>query len=148
MKAKHWLYLVLFIVGMSVLSFGCHWFGDGAATMHKEFDPSAMLKKYEWFRNQSQYIATATQNVTNQRNLAEKIKSQFEVDNGTDHKSWDQDTRHAYQSKLDFSEQQALALVATRNSLVADYNAESSKFNWAPFKDSTNAPPKKFEEIK
>lgn len=48
--------IILGILLISALSLGlltCGWFGDGLNTVHKEYDPSAMLKKYEWFKNQS-----------------------------------------------------------------------------------------------
>jgi hypothetical protein len=104
------------------------------------------LKKYEWFKDQSERIQKMDKDIVNTTKLREGIREQFEADYGKEHVKWDVLTKEKYQSKMDLSDQMYLATIAQRNSLVAEYNAQSSKFNWAPFKSKTDLPPVAFEE--
>ena len=148
-------YIVAFLFGFFILGIffrGCGlvngWMDDGVKTIHQEYDPSAMLKKYEWFKNESERIKKMDQDIANTSKLRDGVKSQFESDNGKDHTKWDPITKKQYQEKVDLQDQMYLSTVAQRNSIVADYNAQSSKFNWEPFKSKTDLPPTTFETIK
>jgi len=144
---KKYLFVALAFIG--ILSLGsCRFVDDGIETAHKEFDPSAMLRKYEWFKNQSEYILKSEKDITNAKTLRDGIRTQFEADNGKDHKSWDPVTKKQYQDKVDLQDQMVTATVSQCNKIIADYNAQSSKFNWAHFKDHNDLPPTSFEEIK
>lgn len=144
---KKYIFIALSLV--SILSFNsCNFVNDGVATAHKEYDPSAMLKKYEWFKNQSEYILKMDKDIANAKTLRDQVRAQFEGDNGKDHSKWDPITKSQYQEKVNLQDQMVLATVAQRNTIVADYNAQSSKFNWEPFKSKTDLPATSFEEIK
>jgi hypothetical protein len=136
------------LIGLYITTSSCRFVDDGVETAHQEYDPSAMLKKYEWFKNQSARIQKMDQDITNAKTLRDGIRSQFEADNGKDHKSWDPVTRKQYQDKVDLQDQMVTATVSQRNSIVADYNAQSAKFNWASFKTNDDLPPTTFEAIK
>jgi hypothetical protein len=148
MKKLLLLIVGVILLGIIVTTSSCRWINDGVETAHQEYDPSAMLKKYEWFKNQSQRIQKMDQDISNAKTLRDGIRGQFESDNGKDHKSWDPVTRKQYQDKVDLQDQMVNATVSQRNSIVADYNAQSSKFNWAPFKTEHDLPPTTFEVIK
>lgn len=141
-------YFVLVVITFGALGFALNWFGDATQTVHKEYDPSAMLKKYEWFKNQSERILKMDKDIDNIRISRNSVKTQFEQDNGSDHTKWDMIVKVSYQDKLNLQEQMLLATVSQRNGIVADYNAQSSKFNWEPFKSKTDLPPVSFESIK
>lgn len=136
------------LMGLYITTTSCQFVDDGVRTAHQEYDPSAMLKKYEWFKNQSARIQKMDQDIANSKKLRDGIKGQFEADNGKDHKSWDPVTRKQYQDKVDLQDQMVMATVSQRNSIVADYNAQSAKFNWSSFKTNDDLPPTTFEVIK
>lgn len=147
--------IVAVVLGLFVLSLtlrGCGfvsgWMDDAQKTAHKEYDASAMLKKYEWFKDQSQRIQKMDQDIANTSKLRDGVREQFELDNGKDHTKWDPITKKQYQEKVDLSDQMYLSTVAQRNSIVAEYNSQSSKFNWSPFKSKMDLPPTTFDEIK
>ena len=144
---KKFLFIMLAFVGIVSLG-SCGFVDDGVRTAHNEFDPSAMLKKYEWFKNQTQFIQKSQKDIANAKTLRDGIKAQFEEDNGKNHTSWDPVTKNQYQSKVDLQDQMVMAITATCNGIIADYNAQSSKFNWAYFKDKSDLPPTSFETIK
>lgn len=86
--------------------------------------------------------------IANAPSVRDGVRSQFEADNGKDHTKWDPVTKQNFNDKVNLTEQQVLATIAQRNSIVVDYNAQSSKFNWEPFKSKTDLPPTTFETIK
>lgn len=145
--------IVAAIIGfvlMSLILRGCGfagaWMDDAAKTAHKEYDASAMLKKYEWFKDQSQRIQKMDQDIANTKTQVDKVRIEFERDNGTVHANWDPITKKQYNEKIGMTESMYMATVSQRNSLVADYNSQSSKFNWEPFKSKTDLPPMQFTE--
>lgn len=148
MRKQLFVIIGIILLGMLITASSCRWVNDGVETAHQEYDPSAMLKKYEWFKNQSARIQKMDQDIANAKTLRDGIKAQFEADNGKDHKSWDPVTRKQYQDKVDLQDQMVMANVSQRNSVVADYNAQSAKFNWSSFKTNDNLPPTTFEVIK
>ena len=132
---------------LSIVLFTCNWAGDGLNTVHKEYDPSAMLKKYEWFKNQSAHILKAKQDIQNLKSESD-IKGQYETDNGKDHSKWSPIALNSYQEEVSMNKQQRLAQVSNTNSLITEYNAQSAKFTWAGFRTRDDLPPQSFEEVK
>ncbi len=146
--------IALFILGLTALWIGCgtcNYAGraikDGVETAHKEFDPSAMLKKYEWFKNQSQFILKAQKDIENLKSES-NIRQEFEADNGKNHSAWSPIVQNSYQNVLEQNRQQRLALVSNTNKLIADYNAQSAKFTWDKFLTRDDLPPQTFSDVK
>lgn len=148
MKKLIFVIMGFILMGLYITTSSCRFVSDGVETAHQEYDPSAMLRKYEWFKHQSQRIQKMDHDVLNAKTLRDGIKSQFENDNGKDHKLWDPVTRKQYQDKVDLQDQMVNAIISQRNTIVADYNAQSSKFNWSSFKTQDDLPPTTFETIK
>jgi hypothetical protein len=140
--------ILLFGLVLRGCGFAGGWLDDAQKTAHKEYDASAMLKKYEWFKDQSQRIQKMDQDIFNTAKLRDGVREQFELDNGKDHTKWDPITKKQYQDKVNLSDEMYLSTVAQRNSIVAEYNSQSSKFNWSPFKSKMDLPPTTFDEIK
>lgn len=89
--------------------------GNAADTVHKEFSPSALLKKYEYFKDLSAAIDSKRADLN-----AYKTNLQ-------DYKITDKDSRFYYEQ----SKAEAMGILMMHNQLVADYNAGMSKFNYA-----------------
>lgn len=107
------------IIGFSTLAIICvsiiRSCGDTADTIHKEFSASALLKKYEYFKDLSAAI--------------DKKRADLNVykSNLQDYKITDKDSRFYYEQ----SKAEAMGILMMYNQLVADYNAGMSKFNYA-----------------
>lgn len=142
--------IVLVILALGLISLGlftCNWVGNGVQTVHQEYDPSVMLKKYEWFKNQSAFITKAQKDIANLKSESD-VRGQYEQDNGKNHSTWSPIVVNAYQDEVSMNKQQRLALVSNTNKLIADYNAQSAKFTWTSFKTRDDLPPQTYEDVK
>jgi hypothetical protein len=104
------IFILAIIVGSIIRS--C---GNTADTIHKEFSASALLKKYEYFKDLSAAIDSKRADLNAYKaNLQEyKIK--------------DKDDKFYYEQ----SKAEAMGILMMHNQLVADYNSGMSKFNYA-----------------
>lgn len=86
--------------------------GDGANVIQKEFSPSAMLKKYEYFKDLSSAIdeKRATIQVYESQLAGVKDRESFQ-----------------YQQ----TQAEMMGLISMHNSLCSEYNSAMSKFNYA-----------------
>jgi hypothetical protein len=116
--------IVIFIVAaITSLSFLLGWCGETASVAQKELGASALLKKYEWFKNASAGLdeKVATVQVYEARNKS------MRADYGKDVGKWPRDVREQnaiWQSEL-------AGVKASYNMLAAEYNANMAKINWA-----------------
>lgn len=120
-KAILWiagLAAVIMLVGIPL-----GWFSESAQVAKQEFGPQASLVKYEWFKDASAELEKKKADIA----LYEGRLTSFEIDYGRDRTRWPRDVRE--QSNQARSEY--LGVVASYNSLAAEYNANSSKFNWS-----------------
>lgn len=121
MKAKYIGYGFLVIV----LIFIIFWVGGLFNVAHEEFSPKAMLHKYEWFKQQH----TQMEQIKNMITRTEADAAQFKEDNGKEMSKWDWATKDEWYRLSSvvrgYKEQY--------NSMAAEYNENSSKFNWKGF---------------
>lgn len=91
--------------------------------IQKEFYPSALLQKYEWFKDASAALdkKQADLGVYNARLLDLKQAHEGEV-----RSKWPRDDREQYS----IWSSEAAGIKASYNQLAAEYNAEMVKFNW------------------
>ncbi len=86
--------------------------GDASNVVQKEFSPSAMLKKYEYFKDLSSAI-------DEKRATIDVYESQLK--GITDHSDFQ------YQQ----TQAEMMGLISMHNSLCSEYNSAMSKFNYA-----------------
>lgn len=103
------------IIGLIISFSALRYCGNAADTMHKEFSASALLKKYEYFKDLSAAIDSKRADLN-----AYKANLQ-------DYKITDKDSRFYYEQ----SKAEAMGILMMHNNLVAEYNAGMSKFNYA-----------------
>ncbi len=104
----------------------CWFVNDARETAKEEFSPSAMLKKYEWFKNTS---AELQKKLSDIEVYQANINIMTEDYAGTKRKDWDRTDKEQFnQWRIELA-----GIKASYNSLVAEYNAQSSKFNWERF---------------
>ncbi len=123
-----WVLVAVLICGIgSIAATSMGFFTDAVATAKKEFSGSAMLKKYEWFKDAAEQIRKKKADVTMYQSRIDRFGSIDNLDR-TDRES------------LMVWEQELLGVRASLNGLVAEYNAQSSKFNWSAFDTNESVP--------
>jgi hypothetical protein len=107
------------IVGIFILTIICfsmlRFCGNAADTVHNEFSASALLKKYEYFKDLSAAIDSKRADLN-----AYKTNLQ-------DYNPKDKDDKFYYEQ----SKAEAMGILMIYNQLVSDYNAGMSKFNYS-----------------
>lgn len=101
---------ILVIVCVSIIR-SC---GDTADVIHKEFSTSALLKKYEYFKDLSAAI-------DKKRADLDAYKANLK-----DYNVKDKDDKFYYEQ----SKMEAMGILTMYNQLVSEYNAGMSKFNY------------------
>lgn len=118
------LFGILFFGALGALGFVFSMFSEAGTVAQKEFGATALLKKYEWFKDASAQLdqKLATGKVYESRFAS--ISSGYP--NGTSRSAWAREDREQFstwQSEL-------AGIKASYNDLAAQYNAEMVKFNW------------------
>jgi hypothetical protein len=137
--------ILLWIVGITIvivpIGFALGWFGEVASVAKKEFGPKAALQKYEWFKEAAQQLNAKRMDIENYSSVLQSM----EKDYGDKRKSdWPRDVRNEFSQR----KSELAGLITAYNALVAEYMAESKKFNWALFEDMEDRPPLNFSEYK
>lgn len=110
-KQKHMKQL-LFILMMALCLPSCM---DAVDTAYKEYKPSSLLKKYEWFKNQAAAIDKKRADI-------EVYRAELK---GYDTK--DKDNKFYIEQR----KSELLGIISMHNELCAEYNAQMVKFNYA-----------------
>lgn len=140
------LFIVLLAVVLSVAGWVLGWFSKAGQVAQQQFGPDAMLKKYEWFKEQSAAIKKMEADIDMFKQREQKVKEQY-AGYGDDMTKWPPDVRVQYNHAAEQSRDDRLAVTSQRNNLVRDYNAASSKFNWEPFLKNADRPDQSYKEL-
>lgn len=127
------------IASISAVGFVFGIFGETAQVAKEEFGAKASLKKYEWFKDASASISKQKTNVMEYQQRIKSFESDYE---GVKKSEWPRDERQEYNQL----KSELVGIKQIYNDTVAEYNAQSSKFNWSMY-DQTNGDvvPKSFE---
>lgn len=115
--------IILIGVGLSIFGYCAGWFSETATVAQAEFGPSAMLKKYEWFKDASAQLEKKQADITVYEG---RIKAMDDTYKGVSRLKWPREDREQY----NIWSSEVAGVKASYNSLAADYNAEMAKFNW------------------
>lgn len=99
-----------------------------------ELSPGRSLHKYEWFKNQYNAIEQLHTQIENATEQVEQYRQLY-----GEPSTWSFSVHEEY-ARL---QSVRSGYISKHNKLVAEYNAESSKFNWEIFK--TNDLPEKID---
>jgi hypothetical protein len=143
-----WKLFILFALISIVLSgtgyiFG--WFGEAAKVAQDEFGPEKALAKYEWFINQSNSIEKMDQDIVLFKGRVDTVSKKYQG-YGKKMILWPPHIQVQFNREKQQADEDLLAIVSQRNNLVKEYNAQSSKFNWAPFHTRPDVPNKQFHK--
>lgn len=128
MKYTAYGFLVLFCFFVLSVFFGV-WNYTGRVvdnaveTAHEQFDPSVLLKKYEWFKDAA---AALDKKNADMRVYAARLKTLEESYKGSPRRTWARDDREQY--NIWASEEAGVK--ASFNQVAAEYNAQMAKFNY------------------
>lgn len=98
---------------------GCRWSGCGVA--EDQFAPDALLHKYEWFKNQHNSIKQIGVRTDQSKQAVEDYKRMM-----GDPSKWNF-SQHEEYGRLSTTHS---GYLSQYNALAAEYNSQSSKFNW------------------
>jgi hypothetical protein len=118
--------VLAFIIGViffSIVSKGCSYLGKAAAVAEQQVDPALLLKRYEWFKNVAAQCDKKLADIEVYKSRLVMIKRDYE---GVPRIDWDRPDKEQF----NIWEQEVAGVVASYNSLAAEYNAAMSKLNY------------------
>lgn len=114
---KYIFAFLIFTVFMFFFVWTCNFSNDAAKTTYDQYKVSALLKKYEYFKDMSAKIDEKRATLNAYREELTELKGDLSTE----------DRRTNYQQR----KSEAFGILSVYNSLVADYNASMAKFNYA-----------------
>lgn len=115
------VFILILVIGANVLGF----FGDGAKLLKQELSPTAIQKKYEWFKDASASLDAKSAAIEVNKQAVTDLQETY----GKDMKSWPRDVRQ----DLSMTRAELRGSILSYNRLRAEYNSQSSKWNWERF---------------
>jgi len=117
-------FIILFgVVTCSVLSKGCSWLSKASSVVEQQVDPALLLKRYEWFKDVLAQCDKKMADIQVYKNRLASMEKSYE---GVPRKDWDRTDKEQF----NLWEQEVAGVVASYNSLAAEYNAAMSKINY------------------
>ncbi|MEK7064412.1 MAG: hypothetical protein AAB973_02270 [Patescibacteria group bacterium] len=138
------LAILLLIAALGAVAYGLGWIGSAGEVVKEEFGPQAALEKYEWFIDQAEAIEKADADIALFEQRRADIETQYTSTYGADKTKWSPGVQVQYNHEIQIARDDLMAIISNRNNIVKDYNAQSEKFNWAPFKGRADYPPENF----
>lgn len=114
------IFLAVFIV-VGVGAFTCNIWNDSIKTVQKEFAPSALLKKYEYFKDLSAAIDKKRADVDI---YTEALQEYY--DSSGKMLATDKETKFYIEQRRS----ELLGIISVHNQLCSDYNGAMAKFNY------------------
>ena len=117
-------YILIFVLSTFVLLPSCRYYNDAKDTAFDEFKPSALLKKYEDFKDMSAVLDKKLADLSVYEVRFETMKADYE---GVSRTEWAREDREQFNL---WSSEMA-GIKASYNDLAAKYNSNMAKFNYA-----------------
>ncbi len=117
---KYLIYGISLFLLLSTMGYFLGWFSDAASVAKKEFSATAMLKKYEYFKDASQQIIAKKNDIVIYESKINRLCTGNDLD-------------RVSRENCGLYEQELAGLKMSFNSLAAEYNSQSNKFNWKSF---------------
>jgi hypothetical protein len=102
----------------------CRYVHDAKETAFKEFKPSALLMKYEYYKDVS---AALDKKIADVQVYDVRVKTLQDEYKGLKRTEWAREDRE----QLSIWMSEVAGIKASYNTLAAEYNSAMSKFNWA-----------------
>ena len=118
------LLAIMFLTVFSVLSKGCSWLGKASDVAAQQLDPALLLKRYEWFKDVSAECDRKMADIQVYESRLQNMREEYE---GSSRKDWDRVDKEQF----NLWQQEVAGVIASYNSLAAEYNAAMSKINYS-----------------
>ena len=119
------VFVLSLIVGAASFTLG--WFDDGAKVAQEQLYPSALLKKYEWFKDAHAQLEAKRKNIQTMESREQELIDAYLVDGkATPRIHW----LRSDAEQFNLWESEIAGLKANYNDLAAQYNAQMSKINY------------------
>jgi len=118
--------ILYMILAFMLVVTGCHMCDDAVEVVNKEFAPSEMLRKYEWFKDAAAQLDQKQATIQSYEGRFISMKETYAQDS-LNRRAWDRtdkDQWNIWQSEY-------LGIKASYNDLAAQYNSAMAKFNYA-----------------
>lgn len=106
--------VVMVFITLAVASTTCNWFADGTKVINTEFNPSALLKKYEYFKDLSAAIDKKRADIEMYHSEISSMKIEDKSD----------------KFYIEQRKAELIGIISIHNQLCAEYNSAMSKFNY------------------
>lgn len=116
--------LIVLFISITLIFSSCRYANNAADTLYEQTKASALLKKYEWFKDAS---AQLDKKIADIAVYEEKNKSITDSYAGVKRSEWARDDRE----QLSVWMAELAGVKASYNGLAAEYNSQMSKINWA-----------------
>jgi hypothetical protein len=132
---------IIGIILIVVFTVSCQ---DAVNTAYKEFKPSTLLKKYEYYKDVSASLDKKVADIGVYNSRITDLKEQYK---GVSRKDWPRDDRE----QLSIWQSELSGIKAAYNTLASEYNAAMAKFNYSLCnigelpKGATNPLPREFK---
>lgn len=153
MSSKDWKFLfklgvgvILLVFALGVVAYALGWIGSAGDVIKEEFGPEAALEKYEWFIDQANHIEKADKDIKLYEGRQTSVEEHYTDTYGSEKSKWLPSVQVQYNQESQTARDDLLAIASNRNGLVREYNAQSEKFNWAPFESRSDMPPHSYFE--
>jgi len=118
--------ILAFIIGVvffSIVSKGCSYLGKVSAVAEQQVDPALLLKRYEWFK---EVAAQCDKKLADIQVYNSRLKQMEKDYVGVARIDWDRPDKEQF----NVWQQEVAGVVASYNSLAAEYNANMAKINY------------------
>jgi len=115
--------LMLFAVAVGIAGNFFGWFGEAASVARQEFGTKEMLRKYEWFKDASAQLDKKQADIEVYKSRLQKLASDYQ---DIPRYKWDRTDKE----QANLWQQEVAGVIASYNSLAAEYNSQMSKINW------------------
>ncbi len=119
--------VIAFIVGfffLGIFQKGCSWLSKAADVASQQVDPALLLKRYEWFKNVAAECDKKLADIQVYQVRLNSMKDDYE---GSARKDWDRTDKEQF----NLWQQEVAGVIASYNSLAAEYNAAMAKINYS-----------------
>ena len=113
--------LLSVLIGM--IGYGLGWFGEAAQVTQQQFGATAVLKKYEWFKDAAAQLDKKRADVVVYESRLKGMDSSYL---NVPRQKWARDDREQY----NVWSSEVAGVKASYNSLAAEYNSAMAKMNW------------------
>lgn len=122
--ALKWVILGGIVCGViAAIGFGFELIGRTAEVAHQEFGAKASLAKYEWFKDAAAQLQKKQADIRVYEGRLHTLTAAY---GDEPHSQWDRTDKEAYGLAVT----EIAGIKASYNALAAEYNSQSSKFNW------------------